>query len=107
MVEGGMSEHIYSGDWDDQDPNCNHNEMLAGEIELWRNAQWRVTSHGLEAKADPSLLGPPYWLSVEALRNPHVAEHVCRKTWVHRDLFLEAYGNACELHCVTPPGTIA
>lgn len=85
--------------WDDQDQQKNHNELLEGERVLWRNAQWRVTSVCLEAKADPAEMGPPYYVTKESVGfDIHLRDHVCSKNWVNRDLFLEAYDKARELY---------
>lgn len=37
------------------------NHLLEGEIELWRNAQWRVTNLALEEV--PGRVMSPYWLN--------------------------------------------
>lgn len=92
--------------WDAQDEGRNHNTLLDGEIVLWRNAQWRVTNMHIEEKADPGRLGPPYWIPATSdyLGDPNLVQHVCLKTWVDADLFVEAYEKACELTGQVPVG---
>jgi|GEM_PF-5505089 len=85
--------------WDEQDQSRNHNELQPGEEVLWRNAQWRVTNFYLEAKANPKLMGPPYFIEIAAIQfDLNLVNHVCTKAWVDRGLFLEAYHKARELH---------
>ncbi len=79
------------------------NELLDGEVELWRNGQWRVTNMHLEEIADPDLCGPPYWIPLnQHLRIGNWPEHVCAKRWVDPEQFVEAYRKACEVAGVQP-----
>lgn len=94
----------FDASWDDQDPGRNHNELLDGEIVLWRNSQWRVTNLFLEAKADPDLLGPPYYIDIADLGLAGIIANVLDKDWVDSRLFLDAYAKACELHGIDPTG---
>jgi hypothetical protein len=73
------------------------NELLKGEVELWRNGQWRVTNMHLEEIADPEVFGPPYWIPLDDIHIGKWPEHVCGKTWVDPEQFIEAYRKACEL----------
>jgi hypothetical protein len=93
----------YDKAWDEQDPLKNHNTLLEGEEVLWRNAQWRVTNMFLEARADPAEIGPAYWITRASIEfDPHLVAHVCSKSWVDRDLFIEAHDKARELYGFGP-----
>lgn len=73
------------------------NSLLAGEHEIWRNSQWRVTNLVLEEVADPALAGPPYWISLPDLHHPGWVSQVCEKSWVDPVKFVEAYRKAAEI----------
>jgi Mg2+ and Co2+ transporter CorA len=73
------------------------NELVDGEFEIWRNDQWRVTNMFMEEVANPGLAGPPYWLNFSMLRDREMIEHVCSKTWVKPELFVEAYRKAAQV----------
>lgn len=94
----------YDATWDGQDQSKNHNELLTGEVVLWRNAQWRVTNMFLEAKAEPNLFGPPYHIDIGDIGLSGIIDNVLNKDWVDSRLFLDAYKKACELHGVDPAG---
>ena len=92
---------------DDEVRNENGNFLLEGEAELWRGGGWRVTSYVLEEIHDGTTAGPPYYVYIGQLSDPELVGHVCQKTWVDREAFVEAYRKACELHDVTPVGLSA
>lgn len=73
------------------------NTLVAGEYEIWRNSQWRVTNKFLEEVADPGLAGPPYWIAIDDLYYPDLLRHVCEKSWVDPIKFVEAYRKAAEV----------
>jgi hypothetical protein len=94
-----MTAFSFDPGWDQQDLYRNHNELLEGEVVLWRNAQWRVTNYYLEAMARPELVGPPYFIEISAIEfDLALRDHVCQKNWVDQGLFIEAYDKARELH---------
>jgi hypothetical protein len=78
------------------------NTFVDGEFEIWRNKQWRITNLFLEQIADPALAGPPYWISLARLSEPSWPEHMCEKTWVDPEQFIEAYRKACETASIQP-----
>lgn len=90
----------YDDDRDEEERNEDH--LLEGEVELWRNAQWRVTSHVLEEIPSPDAMGGPYYIYTDLLADPGLVSHMCSKNWVDRRLFVEAYKMACELNGVEP-----
>jgi hypothetical protein len=78
------------------------NTLVAGEHEIWRNSQWRVTNKFLEEVADPELAGPPYWIAIDDLHYPDVLRHVCEKAWVNPAMFVEAYRKAADVAGFVP-----
>jgi hypothetical protein len=74
------------------------NGLLEGEVELWRNAQWRVTTLALEeADKRPTCWGP-YWIAVREIHGDNWSAHMAEKNWVDINLFNEALTKARELH---------
>ncbi len=78
------------------DEGYNENGLLEGEVELWRNSQWRVTSIALEDASGRTSC--PYWIPVQQLHWDGLQEHMAKKTWVDIGLFNEAMAKARELH---------
>ncbi|PWE57153.1 hypothetical protein DEM27_05795 [Metarhizobium album] len=70
------------------------NRLLEGEVELWRNSQWRVTSFALEEV--PGATG--YWIAAHEVHRDMWPEHMKEKHWVDHGLFMEALAKARELH---------
>jgi hypothetical protein len=100
--EAGIATATWEGTSEDRMTNPNGNILLEGEFEIWRNTQWRVTNHVIEEVGDATTIGPPYWISLEDLGDPEWPEHVCGKTWVKPQLFVEAYRKACEIAGLRP-----
>lgn len=73
------------------------NELLEGEVELWRNASWRVTNMTLEEIADPTVMGPPYWISLDRVFEQDWVRHMSDKNWVNVAEFTEALKWAQQL----------
>jgi hypothetical protein len=69
---------------------------------LWRNAQWAVTTYGIENVAGP------YHYCIEKRRIPERflshsgpigwVEHMSQKTWVDADAFAEVFAQARQIH---------
>ena len=60
--------------------------LLEGEIELWRNEQWRVTTVALEEVGRRVLT--PYWISLSAIHRDTWPEHMAEKRWISLSTFL-------------------
>ncbi|WP_085033914.1 hypothetical protein [Ensifer aridi] len=74
------------------------NRLLQGGVELWRNAQWRVTSDVLEEVPGHG----DYWISASEVHDPMWPDHMAEKNWVDQGLFMEALTKARELHPPRP-----
>ncbi|ASP84781.1 hypothetical protein CDO26_09350 [Sinorhizobium meliloti] len=74
--------------------DVDENGLLEGEVELWRNAQWRVTSDVLEEFPGSGR----YWISASEVHDPMWPAHMADKKWVDHGLFMEALAKARELH---------
>ncbi|MBB3977386.1 hypothetical protein GGQ64_002592 [Rhizobium azooxidifex] len=70
------------------------NRLLAGEVELWRNDQWRVTNFVLEEV--PGATG--YWIAARDVHHEMWPAHMSTKQWVDHSSFIEALHQARELH---------
>ncbi|RUV75944.1 MAG: hypothetical protein EOR30_16955 [Mesorhizobium sp.] len=79
--------------------------LVDGEVEIWRNSSWRVTSLNLDEMSGSRPMGSPYSIALSDLGNPMWPEHMCAKVWVNRPKFIEAYRKACEVAGVTPNET--
>jgi hypothetical protein len=86
---------------------------------LFKNVQWAVTAHGLEAIGGwidrPSWPGgPSYFIAANRLteKRPGTERlydwplHMAEKTWVDIDAFIAAFTKALELHKGRYPGTV-
>lgn len=71
------------------------NHLLPGEVELWRNAQWRITNFALEEV--PGRVTSPYWLRPADIHMDNWFTHMSQKNWVDMRLFTEALIKGREL----------
>jgi len=76
-----------------------HNDLLEGERELWRNSQWRVTNLALEEVPG----GSGYWIAATDVHDQMWPDHMSRKQWVDYHKFMQALTKARELHPFAAP----
>ena len=88
------------------DKGYDKNGLIAGEIELWRNRQWRVTNMHIECVDTRRARSTPYWIYLRDAFRPEGFAHVSGKTWVDQGLFLEAVTKAAALAVAGKMGRI-
>lgn len=71
------------------------NGLLEGETELWRNAQWRITTIAIEDVSGRNSC--PYWIGIGQIHQDSLHQHMSEKNWVDIALFDEALAKAREL----------
>lgn len=77
------------------DNGYDENGLLEGETELWRNAQWRVTTVAIEDVSRGN--SSRYWIGIWQIHQDDWHQHMSTKNWVDIDLFDEALAKAREL----------
>lgn len=77
------------------DNGYDENGLLEGEAELWRNAQWRVTTVAIEDISGRNSC--PYWIPIREIHSADWRQHMSQKNWVKVHLFDQALAKAREL----------